>query len=176
VRTSVSRAREDCDLQTTACQERLAQPKAAIIGTCGRSIFSTAMSSSLGRVRSGSRAARSIQLKTSGVGWRGAELLAQSSPHDIESQLNGIFRAVVATTVLSSTGRALGRVLFFQNQRFLCARTSNDRERFPRLGIVVTTGRHPPPPRVAGPAEAQPAVMPVAPRSFYGRAATARFI
>lgn len=37
-------------------------------------------------------------------------------------------------------------------------------ERFPRSGIVVGTGRHPPPPRVAGPAEAQLAARPVAPR------------
>jgi hypothetical protein len=44
-----------------------------------------------------------------------------------------------------------------------CLHASNDRERIPRLGIVVTTGRHPPPPRVAGPAEAQLASTPVAP-------------
>jgi hypothetical protein len=30
-----------------------------------------------------------------------------------------------------------------------------DQERFPQSGIVSVTGRHPPPPRVAGPAEAQ---------------------
>jgi hypothetical protein len=32
---------------------------------------------------------------------------------------------------------------------------ANDQEQFPQLGIVSATGRHPPPPRVAGPAEAQ---------------------
>jgi hypothetical protein len=35
---------------------------------------------------------------------------------------------------------------------FLC---TLDQERFPQSGIVTATGRHPPPPRVAGPAEAQ---------------------
>jgi hypothetical protein len=36
--------------------------------------------------------------------------------------------------------------IFFQNAR----------EQTPGVGIVIATGRHPPPPRVAGPAEAQP--------------------
>jgi hypothetical protein len=38
-----------------------------------------------------------------------------------------------------------------------------DQERFAHSGIVTATGRHPPPPRVAGPAEAQLAFTPVAP-------------
>ena len=40
---------------------------------------------------------------------------------------------------------------------------TRDQERFPQSGIVTATGRHPPPPRVAGPAEAQLAFTPVAP-------------
>ena len=42
-------------------------------------------------------------------------------------------------------------------------RTPDERERFPKSGIVMATGRHPPPPRVAGPAEAQLAITPAAP-------------
>jgi hypothetical protein len=43
---------------------------------------------------------------------------------------------------------------------FIC---TPDQERFSQSGIVTATGRHPPPPRVAGPAEAQLAFTPVAP-------------
>jgi len=48
------------------------------------------------------------------------------------------------------------------DSRFLFARLTTQ-ERFPQSGIVRATGRHPPPPRVAGPAEAQLAFTPVAP-------------
>ncbi len=47
--------------------------------------------------------------------------------------------------------------------------TPDDQERFPQSGIVTATGRHPPPPRVAGPAEAQLASTPVAPHLSYRR-------
>jgi len=54
-----------------------------------------------------------------------------------------------------------------QMQFFVC--TPGDQERFPQWGIVTATGRHPPPPRVAGPAEAQLAFTPVAPHFSRGR-------
>jgi hypothetical protein len=46
---------------------------------------------------------------------------------------------------------------------------TRDQERFPQSGIVTATGRHPPPPRVAGPAEAQLAFTPVAPHFLHSR-------
>jgi hypothetical protein len=49
---------------------------------------------------------------------------------------------------------------------FICG---PDQERFPQSGIVTATGRHPPPPRVAGPAEAQLAFTPVAPHFHFAQ-------
>ena len=55
--------------------------------------------------------------------------------------------------IVPQLDRATGLSAEFRFNFFI--RTASDEERFFPSGIVLTTGRHPPPPRVAGPAEAQ---------------------
>jgi hypothetical protein len=52
-----------------------------------------------------------------------------------------------------------------RNAPFFCGMP----ERFPWVGIVMATGRHPPPPRVAGPAEAQLTVKTLVAPHLHGR-------